>query len=251
MKNLTALHPHPVAFLDEYFFWLLLFAVPFAVQYIGTILIPVAARWSWLFSLLSRLGMAEQWRTGLYCLLYMLVYLSGGALFSLRKISVAWFRVMVALALYTLIVSIWLYSFDTVRLALLWGSGLTALGGFLLVELRRREIYYRIESDGVVVGRHSRFSHSEMFYRFRHISHMYLKTTWVERLFGCGTIVLIPTSGMNLGYDSIRSGLFHFFIGSERTRTLPRSIPVYSLFSIKKAEAVFRQIRWQAANTVL
>ncbi len=248
MKTETNLHPHPVAFLDEYIFWLLLFAVPFVIQYIGTILVPVVAGWSWLSSLLAKLGVADHSRTWLYCVLYLLVYLSGGALFSFKKVSAAWFRVMVVLALYTLAVSVWLVSFEAVRLALLWGSGLTALGGFLLVELRRREIYYRIESDGVVVGRRSRFSHSEMFYRFQHISHMYLKTTWAERLFSCGTVILIPTSGMNLGYESIRSGLFHFFIGSERTRTLPRSIPVYSLFSIKNAEAVFQQIRWQAAN---
>jgi len=156
---------------------------------------------------------------------------------------------MVLLVIYTLGISLGLDSFEEVRLALLWGTGLTALVGFLLVERRRRDIYYRIDSDGVVVGRRSRFSDSQMFYRFQHISHMYLKTTWSERLFSCGTVILIPTSGMNLGYDSIRSGLFHFFIGSERNRTLPRSIPVYSLFSVKDADTVFQQIRRYAVNS--
>jgi len=54
MKDEVTLHPHPVAFLDEYFFWFLIFAVPFAVQYLGAALTPVLTGWGACVPLLWR-----------------------------------------------------------------------------------------------------------------------------------------------------------------------------------------------------
>jgi hypothetical protein len=232
-----SIKPHPIAFMDLYLVWLYLFGIGFMIllcrdMWGGAFASLEIVKWFRDYISEAKLAMVINNLIGFFTLFIPALF------FAFSKINIHWIFLtllygagMIVLSVFTDITPFVIYLIPMVL----------GFVGLSQVEFYRRAHHFYITNYRLIFIRtYKLMTRYTVESYYQHISNLVLKKTLFENLFGCGTIIPIMTSGMNLGSEIIelKAGILFMGFGAKREKKLPRAIPYLCFYSVFRPEEI-------------
>ncbi len=230
-------YPGVAAFIDLYLIWFTLIIVScISLSFTDFVVYDLLPRKVVAF-LLERLPMGKI-QVIVFSLLNFFIILVPAVILSYYKITMRWLFMILGIMVVTLVLSCATNIPQKVLYAIPFAIGIF---GVSQVEIYRRTHRFYITSKRIVFSRQYYLMNSTSFSMFfNHINSVQTQQTYLERLFGCGTVIPITSSGENLGTEvmELKAGVIFMGFSGSRDKKMPRAIPVRCFYSVYRPHEV-------------